>query len=219
MCHVSCSAGTNCATIRQLEQTIDVHHFFNPDPFPYPVLYQFKKPVVYTLSSGLVAEPRHFRYFSKLAAVTVYDQRSFDLLTDWGLQNVHIVKSGIDTSRFTLTAVPLEDELHLLVASAPWTEAQFETKGVDALLETAVSNPSLRLTFLWRGVLFTEMMAKVQAMNLGDRVMVINEQVDVNHILAGVHGTINLATDAAIIKAYPTFIARFFGGRQACAGQ
>lgn len=189
--------------IRQLEKAIDVHHFFNPDPFPYPVLHQFKKPVIYSLSSGLVAEPRHFRYFSKLAAVTVYDQRSLALLQKWGSRNVHLVRSGIDTSRFTHTAVPLTNELHLMVASAPWTKAQFKTKGVDALLDTAVSDPSLRLTFLWRGVLFAEMAAKVKEMNLTERVTVINEQVAVNQILAGVHGTINLVTDAAIIKAYP----------------
>ena len=189
--------------IRQEEAGIDAHHFFNPDPFPYPILQRFKKPVIYTLSSGLNEAPRHLGYFSRLAAVTVYDQRSFDLLTQSGLQNVHLVKSGIDTSRFTHTAVLLADELHLLVASAPWTLAQFETKGVNALLETAVSNPNLHLTFLWRGVLFDEMMVKVNEMNLSHRVTVINQQVDVNQILATVHGTLNLATDAAIIKAYP----------------
>lgn len=189
--------------IRRLEETIDVHHFFNPDPFPYPVLQMFKKPVVYSLSSGVDKVPRCFRYFSRLAAVTVYDQRSLDLLQTWGLTNVHLVRSGIDTGRFTHTAVPLQNDLHLMVASAPWTLAQFRTKGVDVLLETAVANPTLHLTFLWRGVLFDEMMAKVKELNLADRVAVINEQVDVNQILAAVHGTINLAADAAIIKAYP----------------
>ncbi len=189
--------------IHKLERTIDVHHFFNPDPFPYPVLQLFKKPVVYSLSSGLSKVPRYFRYFARLAAVTVYDRRSLDLLQKWGLTNVHLVQSGIDTSRFTHTAVSLENDLHLMVASAPWTQAQFKTKGVDVLLETAVSNPNLRLTFLWRGVLFAEMMAKVNALNLADRISIINEQVNVNQILATVHGTINLAADAAIIKAYP----------------
>ena len=90
-----------------------------------------------------------------------------------------------------------------MVASAPWTVAQFASKGVDVLLDTAVANPNLRLTFLWRGVLFAEMMQKVTAMNLADRVTVINEQVDVNQMLATVHGTINLAAHSEIIKAYP----------------
>lgn len=189
--------------IRQLEESVDVHHFFNPDPFPYPILQLYKKPVVYSLSSGLGTVPRYFRYFARLAAVTVYDQRSLDLLQAWGLTNVHLVQSGIDASRFTHTAVPLQNDLHLMVASAPWTLAQFKTKGVDVLLETAVANPNLHLTFLWRGVLYDEMMTKVNDLNLGGQVTVINEQVDVNQILAAVHGTINLAADAAIIKAYP----------------
>ena len=191
------------AEIRKMEQAIDVHHFFNPDPFPYPVLQLFKEPVVYSLSSGLDAAPRYRSYFSRLAAVTVYDQRSLVLLQNWGLSNVHLVQSGIETSRFTHTAVPLQNELHLMVASAPWTVAQFASKGMDVLLDTAVANPNLRLTFLWRGVLFAEMMQKVTAMNLAGRVTVINEQVDVNQMLATVHGTINLAAHSAIIKAYP----------------
>ncbi len=195
--------GHKWVKVRQMEASVDLHHFFNPDPFPYPVLQFLQKPVVYSLSSGLDKVPKHFRYFARLAAVTVYDRHSFALLREWGMRNVHLVKSGVDTSRFSYTAVPLKKELHLMVASAPWTMEQFRTKGVEALLQTAVSNRHLRLTFLWRGVLFAEMMAKVKEMDLAERVTVLNEQVDVNDILATVHGTINLATKATIIKAYP----------------
>ncbi len=188
--------------VRQMEAEYDLHHFFNPDPFPYPVLLRLRKPVVYSLSSGVEKRP-YLPYFSRLAAVTVYDERSYGKLRDWGLTNVHLAQSGIDVSKFTHTAVPLTNKIRLLCASAPWTKAQFRSKGVDALLAAMRLMPRLRLTFLWRGVLYEEMVTRVAQAGVADRVQLINEQADVNEILASVHGTINLASDGAIIKAYP----------------
>ncbi len=91
----------------------------------------------------------------------------------------------------------------LLVGSAPWTEAQFAGKGVDALLEAARQNANLHLVFLWRGVLYNEMNQRVQQLGLEGRVTVINKFVDVNAILATVHAAVVLSTDARIIKPYP----------------
>ncbi len=189
--------------IRALERTLDLHHFYNPDPFPFPILRFFKRPVIYSLSSGVGDKRPNLAYFRRLTAVTVYDQLSLEKLQNWGLTNVHLVQSGIDTSRFSFTAVPLNDEIRLMVASAPWTSAQFRSKGIDALLAAAQQMPNLRLVFLWRGELFAEMMQRVQERNLSERVQVIDELVDVNQILATVHGTLNLATETAVIKAYP----------------
>ena len=189
--------------VRQRETRCDLHHFFNPDPFPYPFLLALRRPVLYSLSSGVGEKRPYLPYFSRLAAVTVYDERSYKKLHSWGLANVHLVQSGVDTTKLTHTAAPLTGEIHLLCASAPWTKAQFASKGVDALLAAARQMPRLRLTFLWRGVLHEEMVARVRRAGVADRVQVINERVDVNEILAGVHGTINLASDGAIIKAYP----------------
>ncbi len=189
--------------VRQMESMYGIHHFFNPDPFPYPVLLAFRKPVIYSLGSGVGDKRPSLPYFSRLAAITVYDQRSCQKLRGWGLTNVHLVRSGIDTGKFTHTAVPLKNNIRLMVASAPWTEAQFVSKGVDALLTAVQQLPHLHLTFLWRGLLYEEMMARTARAGVGDRVQVINEQVDVNEILARQHGTINLASDGAIIKAFP----------------
>jgi glycosyltransferase involved in cell wall biosynthesis len=90
-----------------------------------------------------------------------------------------------------------------MVGSAPWTTEQFQTKGVDALLAVARQNPHLRLVFLWRGVLAHEMERRVQQLELGDRVTVINRKVEVNAVLAHVHASIVLADTAGIVKAYP----------------
>ena len=189
--------------IRTLEQTLDIHHFYNPDPFPFPILQFFKRPVIYSLSSGVGEKRPKLTYFRRLTAVTVYDQRSLTRLQNWGLTNVHLVQSGIDTSRFSVTAVTLNNKIRLMVASAPWTVAQFRSKGIDALLAAAQQMPNLQLVFLWRGELFDEMMQRVQERDLSEQVQVIDGLVDVNKILATVHGTVNLVTETAVIKAYP----------------
>ena len=51
----------------------------------------------------------------------------------------------------------------LLAGSAPWTREQFHSKGVDALLKVAQQVPSLRLIFLWRGLLLREVMPDAKA--------------------------------------------------------
>jgi glycosyltransferase involved in cell wall biosynthesis len=90
-----------------------------------------------------------------------------------------------------------------MVGSAPWMKSQFQSKGIDALLETAQKMPNLRLICLWRGVLVEEMERRVRQMKLESRIEIINKKVNVNQILAGVHGSITLVTDPAIIRSYP----------------
>lgn len=190
-------------TLRDREHNVDLHHFYNPDPFPYPYLLRLRRPVVYTVSSGISAMRINAQYFNRLAAITVYDERSQQCLVKAGVRNVYHIPPGIDTTRFTCTPLPLERELRLLVASAPWTRAQFRTKGIDALLEAARQESRLHLTFLWRGILIEGMEKRIQNLRLESQITLINDLVDVNQILAGVHATITLATDAALIKAYP----------------
>lgn len=190
-------------TLRAREPGLDLHHFYNPDPFPFPYLLRLKRPVIYTIASGIGAQRLPAWYFNRLAAVTVYDERSRQRLARAGVRNVHLIRPGIDTTHFTCTPLPLERELRLLVASAPWTRAQFRSKGIDALLEAARQEPRLRLTFLWRGVLADEMQRRVAALGLGERVTVSDALVDVNAVLAGVHATVALATTPGIVKAYP----------------
>lgn len=191
--------------LRNREHNVDLHHLYNPDPYPFPYLLRLRKPVIYTVSSGMNERRINVGFLNKLAAVTVYDKRSLQHLRNAGVQNVHLIPPGIDTSRFTHTPLPLppEGKLKLLMASAPWTRAQFHTKGINALLEAARQFPRLHLTFLWRGVLAEEMVKRIHDLDLEQQVTLINKYVDINHVLAGVHATIALATDPAIIKAYP----------------
>jgi glycosyltransferase involved in cell wall biosynthesis len=145
-------------------------------------------------------------FFNKLAVVAAADERSFQHLQEWGVENVVRVRPGIDTTRFShspLALPSLHSEIRLMVASAPWTKAQFRTKGVEALLAAAQQCPQLHLIFLWRGVLAEEMERRVHDMDLAKQVEVVNRQVDVNQVLAGVHASITLSSNSAIIKSYP----------------
>ncbi len=189
--------------IRRREAHTDLHHVYNPDPFPFPILRYLRRPVVYSLSSGVGEKRPNIRFLSRLTAVTVPDERSYQRLRGWGLENVHLVRAGVESGRFTHTPQPLDGPLRLLVASAPWTVPQFQSKGIDALLAFAAQRPDIKLIFLWRGHHLAEMQQRVAAHNLANRVQVIDELVDVNAVLATVHATVNLATVEGIVKAYP----------------
>jgi glycosyltransferase involved in cell wall biosynthesis len=189
--------------LRSLEADHDIHHLYNPDPFPFPVLRLLRRPVVYSLTGGMRDRRLNVPFFASLAAVTVADEDSLQHLRSLGLNNAVLVRPGIDTSRFTPSPIPLREEITLMVGSAPWTRAQFRTKGVDALLAAAQRSPRLHLVFLWRGVLAEEMERRVRQLNLDEQVTVLNERADVNTVLAGVHASITLATAPAIVKSYP----------------
>lgn len=189
--------------IRAQEPNIQLHHLYNADPFPFPIARWFKRPVIYSISSGVGQKRLNLSYFNSLAAVTVSDERSFERLRQQGLNNVHLVRPGLDTSRFTPSPLPLRSEIRLMVGSAPWSKSQFQSKGIDALLAAARRMSRLHLVFLWRGVLFEEMEKRVRQMNLQNQVTIINKKVDVNQVLAKVHASVTLVTDPIIIRSYP----------------
>jgi len=188
--------------LRALETNLHLHHLYNPDPFPFPILRALHRPVIYSLTGGVKQQPKA-SFFSSLAAVTVTDEGSLERLKAWGINNAFLVRPGIDTGRFTHSLLPLQSEIKLMVGSAPWTKEQFRTKGVEALLLAAQQAPHLRLIFLWRGILADEMEYRVHQMNLEKQVTVLNEKVDVNQVLAKVHASITLAATPTIVKSYP----------------
>lgn len=191
------------ARLRQMEIAVQLHHVYNPDPFPFPVLRWLKRPVVYSITSGVGTKKPNVAYFNRLAAIVVPDERSLTRLQRWGMRNVHLIRAGIDTARFRYAPATAGGEFRVLAASAPWTTGQFASKGIDALLAAAQQNPALRLVFLWRDVLLKEMLQRVQQAKLADRVTVINGLADVNTQLGQIHATIALASQPGIVKSYP----------------
>ncbi len=183
-----------------------IYQLYSPNLYPYPVLSLLRRPVVYTLTGRAADEPMRasrVAAFNRLAAVTVPDPTSLERLRGLGLRNVRTVRAGIDTGRFRHRPLPIEGEVRLLMASAPWTRAQFRTKGFDALLGAAAAEPRLRLTFLWRGVLTGEARRRIKERGLGDRVRLIDRLVDVDAALAEAHAAVNLADRGDVVKAFP----------------
>lgn len=182
----------------------DLFHFFNPDPFPYPFLLMLPKPVVYTISAGMESKP-NLPYLRRMAMVTVPDARTLGQLQNWGLANVAWQRPGVATQRFTHTPLTLsaDEPLRLLIASAPWSLAQFHSKGFDALFEATRRMPNFHLTLLWRSLLVEEARTRIAALGIGERVTVIDGTVDVNAALARVHAAAIFATAPGIIKSYP----------------
>ena len=206
--------------LRNREAGLQLHHFYNPDPFPFPYLRQLRRPVVYSITCGVGERRPNVGFFSSLAAVAVTDERSLKQLRSWGLENGILVRPGIDTARFTCSHLPLRSDIILMVGSAPWTKGQFRTKGVDALLQAARQAPHLRLVFLWRGLLADEMERRVCQMELAERVTVLNKLVDVNQVLAGVHASITLAATTGIVKSYPhSLLESLAAGKPVLVGQ
>jgi len=191
--------------LRRMERWARLHHIFNPDPFPFAVLRLLRRPVVYTVVGGIREDQREMacRLAGLARRILVSSPEDEQRLRGWGIEQAQFIPPAIDSSRFSHTPLPPGAPFTLLAGSAPWTTEQFVSKGVDALLEAAQRRADLRLIFLWRGVVYEEMMQRVRARGLDDRVRVLNEQVDVNAALANASAAIVLAARSDVVKAYP----------------
>ena len=190
--------------LRQREATVLLHHVYNPHLFYFPYLRWLRRPIIYSVTAGLRPQrPANLKRLGRLAAIVVSNERDQATLRGWELENARVIRPGIDASCFSPTPPPLDSGFTLLAGSAPWTESQFRSKGVEALLEAAEARTDLRLVFLWRGLLFEEMQAQVAQRGLQARVEVINRRVDVNEALARVHAAVVLADGATLVKSFP----------------
>lgn len=191
--------------LRRKEATVRLHHVYNPHPFFFPYLGWLRRPIVYSITAGLRPSlgRRDLEGLERLSAVVISNERDSKTLQQQGLENVHVIRPGIDTERFRPAPLSVDSGFTLLAGSAPWTETQFRSKGVEALLAAAEVRPDLQLIFLWRGLLFEMMQAQVAQRGLQARVKVINRPIDVSEVLTQVHAAVVLASDATLVKAFP----------------
>jgi glycosyltransferase involved in cell wall biosynthesis len=61
----------------------------------------------------------------------------------------------------------------------------------------------LRLVFLWRGKFFEKMQGMIREHGVQKQVTLINKRVDVNGVLATVHGAVVLAEKSQLVKGFP----------------
>jgi glycosyltransferase involved in cell wall biosynthesis len=193
------------ATLRRLERDVALHHLYAPQLFWLPLLWFVNRPVVYTVTAGVDPGRRLLpaAFLRRLGAIVVPSRTDLEALHRHGLANAHLIRPGIDVTRFHDSPVPPGPGLVLLSGSAPWTREQFRTKGVDALLAVARRVPDVRLVFLWRGVLLPELVARVRRLELSERVEILSDRVDVGQVLARVHAAVVLAGRPGLVKAYP----------------
>jgi glycosyltransferase involved in cell wall biosynthesis len=192
--------------VRRAEQQVDIHHIFNPDPFPLDMMRFLRRPVVYSAVAGAQGADRKtvLALAERVHTLVVPADSDCDRLREWGISNVTAIRPGIDTGRFSRTPPPpVGGPFTLLMASAPWTVDQFESKGVKALLDAAHRRTDLRLIFLWRGLHLAEMEREIATRALGGRVTVVNRVVDVSEALAQAHAVVVLASSPRLVKAFP----------------
>ena len=193
-------------SIRSQENNqLEINHIFVPTLHYLPLFYFMKNPIIYTVSASLQKQrkPLNINKLNNLRRIVVSNERDQQVLESWGITNYSIIKTGIDTSGFSPYPLPLKKELTLLLASAPWDKAQFYSKGIDLLLEATAKLPFLKLILLWRGLLYEELLKKIDHYGVMQKIEVINRKVNVNDLLKRVHATILLAKHPKLIKAFP----------------
>jgi glycosyltransferase involved in cell wall biosynthesis len=194
--------------LRALESQTDLFHVFHAHPRFFTLFNVLRKPVVYSVVSGLRANvpPNKATLFNRLAQVVVSNTRDQQLLAGWGVRHAMVIRPSIALEKFLPTPAPpvlAYAPFHLFMGSAPWTLPSFQHKGIDSLLAAMRELPNLHITFLWRDFLYSEMMQRVRALSLEARAVVLNKRVDVAAQLALAHAAVLVADDASIIKAYP----------------
>ncbi len=192
------------SALRQLEPSVDLHHLYYATLYPFPWLKVLHKPLIYSAITGVGTDLRSGPgdWLKMVHTIVSCNPRDEAVLKAMRSVRYRIIRPGIAVEHFNPVSLPLREELVLLVGSAPWIKRQFQTKGIDLLLDVAGSLP-LRLVFLWRGLLRTELERHIARRGLGRRVEIINEATDVDRLLARVHATIVLAETDKLVKAYP----------------
>jgi glycosyltransferase involved in cell wall biosynthesis len=195
----------NISEIRRLESRCRINHLFFSFPYAFPVLRLLRNPVFYTATASLdvTKKPSAPARLKGLARIIVSNEKDAAVLEAWGLTNYAIIPPGIDTAGLTPTTLPLDRELTLLMASAPWIGNQFESKGIDLLLAAAAKLPFLRLILLWRGVLAEELARRVQRLGIGKRVEIVDRKVNINDYLKKAHATVVLAKSGGVVRSFP----------------
>lgn len=186
----------------KMNEDFRIVHIFFPYLANFWILRNISTPIIYTVTSGInVSElPRVSLPFPKV----VCSNNEADILRSRGITNVHVIRPGIDLSRFeSIPSETPDGPFTIIAGSAPWTRDQFETKGFNLLLQVLYRIPELRLVCLWRGVLHDEWSDKVEGAGLDDRVKIINQKVDITQILPHCHAAIVLASRHNEVKSYP----------------
>ncbi len=181
----------------------DVIHVFNATLRPLACLNRLSRPIVYTVTAA-TGKRIPVRWLRKLdITVVVNNERDRERLNRITGLRTELIRPGLDLSRFSYHPPPAEGPFRLLIGSAPWTRAQFRTKGVDALIAAARQLPWLHLVFLWRDLWLPELEQRLDRAGIRARATIHNTRTDVNAVLADCHASVVLAANDRLVKAWP----------------
>ncbi len=191
--------------LQQAVRNCDLCHVYSPVLHYYPILNLIDKPIVFNVVASMVGlpKPKNIAKLSTLHSIVISNDRDRQLLASLGLDNYTIINTGIDTEKIKTTTLKMEDEVVLLMASAPWEHHQFVSKGIDILLESVQKTPSLKIIFLWRGLFEEKMLQKIKSYGVEDQVELINKRVNISDMLERVHATVLLTDRGDSIKTFP----------------
>lgn len=194
--------------LQKLDKIVDIHHIFSSGIRPYPVLRTLKRPVIYTVVSGIqpIQDTRRWPTYT----LVVESERDLNISKAIGIKDCRLIRYGIDTSRIKRSPLQLDNELTLLLASAPWIYIHFQEKGFDLLFKAVSQRRNLRLVILMRGLLADVLRKRLKLFDIEDRVTVFENLVDINSILSQVHGTIVLSEHPGTIRSYPHSLLESF---------
>ncbi len=187
--------------LRALDAPGRLHHVFSPVAFAYPYLRRLEQPLVYSVVAGQAGRPA--RWLLDRAVWIANNARDRRALERFGARAVHEVRPGLDLARFAAVPPPPPGPFTLLMASAPWTRAQFAHKGVELLFAALRAMRDTRLVLLWRGHHAAELRARLRRSGLEERVEVMDCAADVPAVLARVHAVVLLARQSKLVKAWP----------------
>ena len=188
--------------LKSLDKLVDVHHVFFPFFYEFPYFRLLDKPIVFSSTTSKKSQiagssKKNITYLSSNSSV-------IDNLAKNGIENAHHVISGIEVDKWSAEkALPNNERFSLLMASAPHTRVQFESKGILLLLDYLTEQHDLNLTLLWRGVETQYMRRLIAQYNLENRVNLVDRRVDVQRYLNESHATILLCDEPGVIKNYP----------------
>lgn len=188
-------------SLRALDQPGRLHHIVSPVAHAFPYLRRLKQPLVYSVVAAVNRRPPN--WLLARAMWIANNPRDRRALEKAGAARVVEIPPGLDLERFARVPPPPSGPFTLLMASAPWTRAQFASKGVDLLLEALNGLPEVHLILLWRGHHAAALQSRIDALSLRNRVELINRAVEVPQILARAHAVILLARRAKLVKAWP----------------
>lgn len=192
--------------LRRIEAQADVIHVLHGVLRDFPLLRFIRRPIVYSAMTAITGKiPPETAALARRVRITVSSSREAARLARSGVPAT-VLRPGIDLTRFPRLPPKFHrpgEPFTLLCGSAPWMIGDFARKGIDLLLDAAALDPALRLVFLWRGALRTEMRARLAARGLQESVRIVDGQANVVAELERAHAVALVASDPSVVKAYP----------------